>query len=208
MRPLSAYMQANGAESASGAPSKSESVIRPSHSERRAISELPKRQKAFAGREDREGNRRGTEERKMSEKKQLTRRAFLASTAALGAMAALTGCAAQETLEEAPAGQPGRRRRPGRSPACLVPDVRSRQDRLLDAVLHQGRPLGQRGRQPGSGQQLGRGSRTLCAKGNSAMQILYDPARITYPMKRVAKRAKANSSAAPGKRPWMPFPRS
>ena len=31
---------------------------------------------------------------------------------------------------------------------------------------------------PEAGNNYGRGSRTLCAKGNSAMQVLYDPARI------------------------------
>ncbi len=126
----------------------------------------------------------------MSEKKQLTRRAFLASTAALGAMAALTGCAAQETLEEAPAGQPGvdAGQVEVRHAWCQMCGPAKTACSTL-CYIKDGRWVNVEGN-PEAGNNWGRGSRTLCAKGNSAMQILYDPARITYPMKRVGEKGE------------------
>lgn len=41
---------------------------------------------------------------------------------------------------------------------------------------------------PEAGNNWGRGSRTLCAKGNSAMAVMYSPTRIEYPMRRVGEK--------------------
>ena len=41
---------------------------------------------------------------------------------------------------------------------------------------------------PLAGNNGGRGGRTLCAKGNSAPQLVYDPSRILYPMKLVGEK--------------------
>ena len=41
---------------------------------------------------------------------------------------------------------------------------------------------------PLAGNNCGHGGRTLCAKGNSAPQLVYDPSRITYPMKLVGEK--------------------
>lgn len=43
---------------------------------------------------------------------------------------------------------------------------------------------------PEAGNNYGRGSRTLCAKGNSAMGVLYSPTRIAYPMRRVGEKGE------------------
>lgn len=43
---------------------------------------------------------------------------------------------------------------------------------------------------PKAGNNYGRGSRTLCAKGNAAMQVLYDPFRIAYPMRRAGEKGE------------------
>ncbi|MEE8716908.1 MAG: molybdopterin-dependent oxidoreductase [Coriobacteriales bacterium] len=43
---------------------------------------------------------------------------------------------------------------------------------------------------PLAGNNYGRGSRTLCAKGNSAMGVLYSPTRIAYPMRRVGEKGE------------------
>ncbi len=43
---------------------------------------------------------------------------------------------------------------------------------------------------PEAGNNWGYGCKSLCAKGNSAMQTVYDPTRIQYPMKRVGERGE------------------
>ena len=43
---------------------------------------------------------------------------------------------------------------------------------------------------PEAGNNWGYGCRSLCAKGNAAMQALYDPQRIEYPMRRVGERGE------------------
>lgn len=43
---------------------------------------------------------------------------------------------------------------------------------------------------PQAGNNYGRGSRTLCAKGNAAMGVLYSPTRIAYPMRRVGEKGE------------------
>ena len=43
---------------------------------------------------------------------------------------------------------------------------------------------------PDAGNNYGVGSRTLCAKGNAAMGVLYSPTRIEYPMRRVGEKGE------------------
>lgn len=43
---------------------------------------------------------------------------------------------------------------------------------------------------PGAGNNSRRGSRTLCAKGNAAMQAFYSPTRLIFPMKRIGKKGE------------------
>ena len=43
---------------------------------------------------------------------------------------------------------------------------------------------------PVAGNNWGYGCKSLCAKGNSAMQTLYNPARLEYPMKRVGEKGE------------------
>lgn len=43
---------------------------------------------------------------------------------------------------------------------------------------------------PAAGNNWGRGSRSLCAKGNSAMQVMYSPTRLQYPMKRTGEKGE------------------
>ena len=43
---------------------------------------------------------------------------------------------------------------------------------------------------PEAGNNWGRGSRSLCAKGNAAMAVLYAPGRLLYPMKRVGEKGE------------------
>lgn len=43
---------------------------------------------------------------------------------------------------------------------------------------------------PDAGNNFGRGSRTLCAKGNAAMAVMYSPTRLQYPMKRVGEKGE------------------
>ena len=43
---------------------------------------------------------------------------------------------------------------------------------------------------PEAGNNFGRGSRTLCPKGNAAMGVLYSPTRLEYPMRRVGEKGE------------------
>lgn len=126
----------------------------------------------------------------MKQEGKLTRRAFLQGTAALGAMAALSGCASQEALKPSPAGEAG--------VASGEVEVRHAWCQMCGPAktacstlcyIKDGRWMNVEGN-PEAGNNYGRGSRTLCAKGNSAMQVLYDPARILYPMKRTGEKGE------------------
>ncbi|MBQ3106082.1 MAG: twin-arginine translocation signal domain-containing protein, partial [Eggerthellaceae bacterium] len=118
----------------------------------------------------------------MTQERKLSRRAFLAGTAALGASIALSGCAEQKTLEEStPAGQAG-------VEAGTV-EVRHAWCQMCGPAktacstlcyIKDGRWVNVEGN-PDAGNNWGRGSRSLCAKGNAAMQVPYDPTRILYP---------------------------
>ena len=43
---------------------------------------------------------------------------------------------------------------------------------------------------PAAGNNWGRGSRTLCAKGNTPMAVMYSPTRLEYPMKRTGEKGE------------------
>ncbi|MBX9034594.1 molybdopterin-containing oxidoreductase family protein [Gordonibacter massiliensis (ex Traore et al. 2017)] len=126
----------------------------------------------------------------MTQEGKLTRRAFLQGTAALGAMAALSGCASQETLKPSPAGEAG--------VASGEVEVRHAWCQMCGPArthcstlcyIKDGRWTNVEGN-PEAGNNWGRGSRSLCAKGNAAMAVLYAPGRILYPMKRTGEKGE------------------
>lgn len=126
----------------------------------------------------------------MSERKQLTRRAFLASTAALGAMAALAGCAAQETLEESPAGEAGVAAGAAEVRHCwcqMCGPAKTKCSTLC--YVEDGKFVHVEGN-PDAGNNWGVGSKSLCSKANAAPQVPYSPLRIMYPMKRVGEKGE------------------
>lgn len=125
----------------------------------------------------------------MTEKKSLTRRAFLQGTAAMGALAALTGCASS-SLEEAPVNQEAidEGAVEVRHAWCqMCGPARTSCSTLC--YIKDGRWTNVEGN-PAAGNNWGRGSRSLCAKGQSAMQTIYDPTRLLYPMKRVGEKGE------------------
>ena len=129
-------------------------------------------------------------------RQELTRRRFLEGAAALGALAALSGCA-PKPMEEKP---------PEEAPAA--PQVEAIDLDELEVkyswcymcgpaktfcatrnYLKDGKFTFVEGN-PEAGNNWGYGCKTLCAKGNSAMQTLYNPARLEYPMKRVGEKGE------------------
>ena len=117
----------------------------------------------------------------------LSRRGFLAAGAALGALAATGGTT---WLEERPAqaleGSEGSDEVRHAfcqmcGPACTY----------CSTLCHikDGRFANVEGN-PEAGNNWGRGSRSLCAKGNSAMQVPYAADRLLYPMKRVGEKGE------------------
>ena len=126
----------------------------------------------------------------MAKEGKLTRRAFLQGTAALGAMAALSGCAGQETLEPSSAGVPAVEAGEAevRHAWCqMCGPARTHCSTLC--YIKDGRWTNVEGN-PEAGNNWGRGSRSLCAKGNAAMAVLYAPGRLLYPMKRVGEKGE------------------
>ncbi len=118
----------------------------------------------------------------------VSRRSFLKSAALLGAVTAATGVAAHPLVavaseEDARIQEKGEVKKHvwcqmcGLSETycgtlCTVKDGKF--------VHVEGNPL--------AGNNCGHGGRTLCAKGNSAPQLVYDPSRILYPMKLVGEK--------------------
>ncbi|MEG1750927.1 MAG: molybdopterin-dependent oxidoreductase [Raoultibacter sp.] len=122
----------------------------------------------------------------------LTRRNLFEGAAALGALAALGGCTSKK-LEEKPKNQIQEEPfdigsmevkhswcymcGPAKvlcSTLCYIKDGKW--------VHVEGNPV--------AGNNWGYGCKSLCAKGNSAMQALYNPSRIEYPMKRVGEKGE------------------
>ncbi len=125
----------------------------------------------------------------MQEKK-LTRRTFLTGAAGLGAMVALSGCMGQQALKPSPAGEAGVETGEVevRHAWCqMCGPARTHCSTLC--YVKDGRWINVEGN-PEAGNNWGRGSRSLCAKGNAAMAVLYAPGRILYPMKRVGEKGE------------------
>lgn len=128
----------------------------------------------------------------MGEERALSRRAFIAGTAALGAAAAVAGTAAQTLTAYA---EDDKKMGATSSDATEIKHAWCQMcgpaKTACSTLCHikDGRWVHVEGN-PEAGNNYGRGSKTLCAKGNAAMQVLYDPARLTHPMKRVGEKGE------------------
>ena len=121
----------------------------------------------------------------------ISRRSFLAAGAALGAIAA-TGSLGTSWLKEDKA---------------LAEEVEASEDEVVVkhmfcqmcgparthcstlCYIKNGRWTNVEGN-PEAGNNWGRGSRSLCPKGNAAMAVMYSPTRLQYPMKRVGEKGE------------------
>ena len=123
----------------------------------------------------------------MEIKPTISRRSFLAAGAALGAVTALGGVS---VLEE----------RPALADEAKDDDVEikhmfcqmcgpAKTACSTLCYIKNGRWTNVEGN-PEAGNNWGRGSRSLCPKGNSAMAIMYSPTRLEYPMKRVGEKGE------------------
>lgn len=122
---------------------------------------------------------------------ELTRRTFFKGAAALGAAAMLGGCAPQEMKESDNAD--------GAAPSeDAVVEVKHAWCKMCGparthcstlCTVRDGRWTNVEGN-PEAGNNYGRGSRTLCAKGNAAMHTVYSPTRLLYPMKRTGEKGE------------------
>ena len=123
---------------------------------------------------------------------EFTRRTLLKGAAALGAAAMLGGCAPQ-TLEEDELSQTGGEEGP--EPVIEVKHAwckmcgPARTHCSTLCTIKDGRWVHVEGN-PEAGNNFGRGSKTLCAKGNAAMHTVYAPNRLLYPMKRVGEKGE------------------
>lgn len=123
---------------------------------------------------------------------ELTRRTFFKGAAALGAAAMLGGCAPQEMKETDGADAAGA----GGEDAVV--EVKHAWCKMCGparthcstlCTVRDGRWTNVEGN-PEAGNNYGRGSRTLCAKGNAAMHTVYSPTRLLYPMKRTGEKGE------------------
>ncbi len=127
----------------------------------------------------------------------LTRRRFFEGAAALGALAALSGCSPKVSESEDLANT-------GEAPEietvnldeyevkhswCYMCGPAKTLCSTLCYLNSEGRWVHVEGN-PVAGNNWGYGCKSLCAKGNSAMQTLYNPARIEYPMRRVGEKGE------------------
>ncbi len=128
----------------------------------------------------------------------ITRRGFLAAGAALGAMAAASGVLGTSLLKEQPAiaaesAGDGSDEKKGRFDDYVIKHAfcqmcgPARTHCSTLAYVKDGVWEHVEGN-PEAGNNYGRGSRTLCAKGNAAMAVMYSPTRIEYPMKRTGEK--------------------
>lgn len=124
----------------------------------------------------------------------LSRRSFLAAGATLGAMAAAGGmldkgglvALADEKASEAK--DAGEGTEEVRHMFCqMCGPARTHCSTLCH--IKDGRWVNVEGN-PEAGNNFGRGSRTLCPKGNAAMAVLYSPTRLEYPMRRVGEKGE------------------
>lgn len=123
---------------------------------------------------------------------ELTRRTFFKGAAALGAAAMLGGCAPQEMKETDGADAAGA------GGEDTVVEVKHAWCKMCGparthcstlCTVRDGRWTNVEGN-PEAGNNYGRGSRTLCAKGNAAMHTVYSPTRLLYPMKRTGEKGE------------------
>ena len=125
----------------------------------------------------------------MSQKTKVSRRTFLAGAAALGAAVSVAGISQQANLQEATANDTASK---GNvevkhawcqmcGPACTYCST--------TCYVKDGVWTNVEGN-PEAGNNWGRGSRSLCAKGNAAMSVVYSPNRLLYPMKRVGEKGE------------------
>lgn len=123
---------------------------------------------------------------------ELTRRTFFKGAAALGAAAMLGGCAPQEMKETDGADAAGA------GGENAVVEVKHAWCKMCGparthcstlCTVRDGRWTNVEGN-PEAGNNYGRGSRTLCAKGNAAMHTVYSPTRLLYPMKRTGEKGE------------------
>lgn len=127
----------------------------------------------------------------MGEEKGLTRRAFVASAAAMGAAAAMAGAVSQTLTAYAD----DKKMDATSSDATEVKHAwcqmcgPARTHCSTLCHIKDGRWTHVEGN-PEAGNNYGRGSKTLCAKGNSAMGVLYSPNRLLYPMKRTGAKGE------------------
>lgn len=124
----------------------------------------------------------------------ISRRSFVAAGAALAGMAAASaglGTPLLSQAEEAASGEGMQSEYEGlevRHAFCqMCGPARTHCSTLC--YLKEGRWVNVEGN-PQAGNNWGRGSRTLCAKGNSAMQVMYSPTRLEYPMKRTGEKGE------------------
>jgi anaerobic selenocysteine-containing dehydrogenase len=126
----------------------------------------------------------------MRETGSITRRSFLVGAAAFGAVATLAGCT-DTALKDSGAKQ-GAAQTPKnevvRHAFCQMCGP-ARTHCSTTCYINDGVWTNVEGN-PDAGNNWGRGSRTLCAKGNSAMQTIYSPLRITHPMKRTGAKGE------------------
>ena len=121
----------------------------------------------------------------------ISRRGFLAAGAALGAMAAVGSLGApwlredQALAEEAEAAED---EVVVRHMFCQLCGPAKTACSTL-CYIKNGRWTNVEGN-PEAGNNWGRGSRSLCPKGNSAMAIMYSPTRLQYPMRRVGEKGE------------------
>ncbi|WP_172623331.1 molybdopterin-containing oxidoreductase family protein [Arabiibacter massiliensis] len=124
---------------------------------------------------------------------ELTRRTFFKGAAALGAAAVLGGCANEGLKETEGTGAPSNE--PAAEPVVEVKHAwckmcgPARTHCSTLCTIKDGRWVNVEGN-PEAGNNFGRGSRTLCAKGNAAMHTLYSPTRLLYPMKRTGEKGE------------------
>lgn len=121
----------------------------------------------------------------MDVRRDISRRGFLAGSAALGALAVTAGMSAAPLVAHAE--DPSKGAAPVKKHVwCQMCGLSETYCGTLCTVedgkfTHvEGNPL--------AGNNSGHGGRTLCAKGNSAPQLVYEPTRILYPMKLVGEK--------------------
>lgn len=122
----------------------------------------------------------------METKPTISRRNFLAAGAALGAMAAVGGVS---MLEERPALADEAAGDVEIKHAFCQMCGPARTHCSTLCYIKDGRWTNVEGN-PEAGNNWGRGSRSLCGKGNAAMAVMYSPTRLEYPMKRVGEKGE------------------